>query len=211
MKILNLGSLNIDYVYTVDEMVVPGQTLAAHGLHTGLGGKGYNQSLALARAGARVCHAGLVGHDGAALVETLAAAGVDTSRVGPSGGPSGHAVIQLDAHGQNGILVFGGANHQLDEPFVKKALAGFGRGDILLLQNETSCVACAMRLGKQRGMQVVFNPSPPHEVALGYPMKCVDLFILNEHEAAFWPGKRQPATWACWMPCNGATRPPVLC
>lgn len=183
MKILNIGSLNIDRFYKVEDFVRQGQTIAAQEMHTSLGGKGYNQSLALARAGAMVYHAGLIGADGAALAESLKAAGADAALVRVVQGPSGHAMIQLDPKGQNCIIVYGGANHQLDEAFVDEALAGFGRGDILLLQNETTCVAYAMRAAKERGMQVVFNPSPLGKEVLGYPLELVDLFVLNEHEA----------------------------
>lgn len=81
MKILNVGSLNIDYVYQVAHFVQPGETIASLELNKGCGGKGLNQSVALARAGARTAHAGCVGRDGLFLLQQLEAEGVDISGV----------------------------------------------------------------------------------------------------------------------------------
>src|SRR5690554_7438291 len=77
----NLGSINLDHVYRVPHLVTPGETLASHGYEVGLGGKGANQSLALARAGGRVCHWGRLGRQDAWARDTLARAGVDVSHL----------------------------------------------------------------------------------------------------------------------------------
>ena len=92
----------------------------------------------LARAGAKVAHAGMIGTDGVWLKESLAADGADVTHLAVGDEPTGHAVIQVDASGQNCIIIFGGANRELDEGYVDDALAGFGPGDLLLLQNEFS-------------------------------------------------------------------------
>ena len=113
MKILNFGSLNIDYTYAVSDIALPGQTVAASKMDKNVGGKGLNQSVALARAGAKVCHAGKIGRDGDMLREYLASCGVDVSLVKYSDKPTGNAVIQVDSRGENSIVVYGGANRRV--------------------------------------------------------------------------------------------------
>ena len=93
MKILNFGSLNIDHVYEVAHFVQAGETLASQSLENFPGGKGLNQSIAAARAGACIYHAGQVGKDGALLVELLSASGADISLIQSGEGPTGHAII----------------------------------------------------------------------------------------------------------------------
>ena len=101
MRVVNFGSLNIDYVYRVDHFVQPGETMSAQSLQIQCGGKGLNQSVALARAGVETWHAGLIGPEGHFLKETLDRAGVHTRFVEESAGSTGHAIIQVDANGQN--------------------------------------------------------------------------------------------------------------
>ena len=181
MRILNLGSLNYDKVYHVEHFARAGETLLAGEHAVFLGGKGLNQSVALARAGAEVYHAGAVGSDGGPLREQLEAAGADTRYLLQLDTASGHAVIQLAA-GQNCIIVCGGANRQLTDPYIDGVLDAFGPGDLLLVQNETACVAHAMRAAKARGMQVAFNASPITDELFGYPLELADYFLINEIE-----------------------------
>ena len=140
MRILNFGSLNIDYVYQVDHFVQPGETMSALSLQINCGGKGLNQSVALARAGAETWHAGLIGAEGRFLREALERAGVRTDLVEETAGSTGHAIIQVDRTGQNSILLHDGANGQITPAFAERVLAGFSAGDAVLVQNETSCV-----------------------------------------------------------------------
>ena len=79
MRVLNLGSMNVDYVYSVPHIIIPGETLATGGRNTFAGGKGLNQSIAMAKAGLPVYHAGITGNGGEMLVETLQQNHVDTS------------------------------------------------------------------------------------------------------------------------------------
>lgn len=192
MRVLNFGSLNIDYVYKVDNFLKPGETKAARSLDVFAGGKGLNQSLALARAGARVAHAGRIGAEGRFLVEKLEAAGVDASRVEISSNANGHAIIQVDERGRNCILLFGGANRDIDEAFIARALENFGAGDILLLQNEIASIPLIMAKAKARGMTIVMNPAPFDAGIASYPLGLVDIFILNEIEAADLAGVGDP-------------------
>ena len=107
MAILNLGSLNIDRVFRVSRIARPGETIASTSLQVFAGGKGANQSVALARAGAQVSHAGKLGADGAWLLEKLAQEGIDTRRVRSGPEATGQAIIQVDDAGQNAIVLLG--------------------------------------------------------------------------------------------------------
>ena len=138
MKVLNIGSCNIDYIYEVDHMVRPGETQKVDTLEIVSGGKGLNQSIALAKAGVDVYHAGLIGRDGSILRQALEGHGANTDYLSEVDGPSGHAIIQLDKHGENCILVYPGANHQLTEELIEEILSHFESGDLLLLQNEVN-------------------------------------------------------------------------
>lgn len=181
MKILNLGSLNLDRVYQVEHFVQGQETISAQSYSENAGGKGLNQSIALARACAKVTHLGAVGQDGRWLCDLMAQNGVDVHLVETVEGASGHAVIQL-VQGQNCILVYGGANQKISTDQVKRALAECEAGDVLLLQNETSSVPAAIRMAKEKGMTVAFNASPITDGMLAYPMDQVDLFFVNEGE-----------------------------
>lgn len=181
MRILNLGSLNFDKVYAVEHFAAAGETLLSRGYAEFLGGKGLNQSLALACAGAEVFHAGAVGPDGTPFLACLREAGVDVQYVRQTDTVSGHAIIQ-NAGGQNCIIVCGGANQCVTCGDIRETLRGFGAGDVLLLQNETSNVAFAMQEAKRRGMQIAFNASPITPELLEYPLELVDWFLVNEVE-----------------------------
>lgn len=184
MRVANVGSLNIDKTYRVAEFVRPGETITALSFVEGAGGKGLNQSLALAQSGADVWHVGAVGHDGAWLIDELEEAGVKTRYIETVDNVSGHALIQVDDSGQNAIVVCGGANACVDERHVARALSEFGPGDVLLLQNETNANAAALHLAKEAGLTVAYNPSPLDDAALQLDLDAIDLFILNELEAA---------------------------
>lgn len=194
MKILCLGSLNLDHVYSLDHFVAAGETIASKDMNIFCGGKGLNQSIALARAGAQSFHAGRIGADGERLRERLQSSGVDVRYVETDpAAPTGHAIIQVDKRGQNCIIICGGTNQTLDEKFIDGALAGFERGDIVLMQNETSCLDYAIKKAASLGLRVALNPSPMDDKlknsdALGD----VTWFILNELEGAAFTGETQP-------------------
>jgi len=191
-RILNMGSINIDYVYAVPHFVQAGETLSASSRQIFPGGKGMNQSTALARAGAKVAHAGMIGSDGTALLDVFREAGVDISLISQVEVPSGHTVIQVNAEGENCILLFPGANQELGQAFVDRALKSFDRGDILMLQNEVSCINYAMKAAKEKGMTIAFNPSPFEPKIASYPLELVDLWLLNEIEGQALTGKTVP-------------------
>lgn len=183
-SILNLGSINIDIVYGVPHFVSPGETLASQSLTRGAGGKGFNQSVALARAGASVCHLGLVGEDGGWLRDMLKAEGVDVQYLGTSQEPTGHAIIQVDASGQNAIIIHGGANTAMDREELMSLMSKALRpGDIFLAQNETAWVSEALALARKLGAIVAYNPAPMSPSRRDIPGDCVDYLFVNEGEA----------------------------
>ena len=182
MKILNFGSLNLDYVYAVDHMVQPGETLAASTMETYCGGKGLNQSIALARAGAEVYHAGLIGEEGEILRKAVADSGADTSCIETIAGKSGHTIIQVDQNGQNCILLYGGANRSVTREFVDRVISKFERGDILLLQNEINELSYIIDKAYERGLEIILNPSPYDQNLEGCDFGKISMFLLNEIE-----------------------------
>lgn len=184
MKILNFGSLNIDNVYTVEEFVRPGESVTAKSHTVFAGGKGLNQSIAAARAGAAVIHGGAIGPDGGFLAALLEDAGADAGHLLKLDIPTGHTVIEVDAGGQNCILVWGGANHGLTHAYLEDVFACGSDGDIVLLQNETSLTDSIIRRAHGLGFRVVFNPSPFPANPDALPLDDVDMFIVNESEAA---------------------------
>ena len=185
MKVLCFGSLNIDYTYDVEHFVGAGETLSSSALQVFSGGKGLNQSIALARAGAEVFLAGAVGRDGAFLLDTAAAAGVDVSLVRISDDVrTGHAIIQRDSSGGNCILLYGGANRSITKELIDDVLSHFDAGDWLVLQNEINALDCLIDAANARGLQIVLNPSPMNETVSALPLEKIDLFLLNEVEAA---------------------------
>ncbi|MBI9095402.1 MAG: ribokinase [Sphaerochaeta sp.] len=184
MKFLNYGSVNIDLVFTVDHMVEPGETLSSSSFFRSAGGKGANQSAALAKAGAKVTHAGKIGLDGQFLVDLLSGYGVDTSLIRLYEGATGQALIQLDKHKQNAIVLFGGGNMQIRKEEIDDSLALFSAGDMLVLQNEIVHTSYLIEEAKKRGMQVCLNTAPFDEKILGLPLHLVDLLVVNEIEGA---------------------------
>lgn len=191
-KFLNFGSLNQDMVYSVDHTVRPGETTASSKLEFFCGGKGLNQSIALARAGAKVFHAGCVGSDGERLLEKLKENGIDTSFIKKCDMPSGHAIIQVDKNGQNSILLFGGANKQIDEEQIAKVLSDFKVGDKLFLQNEINAVDKIITAASKKAMEIVLNPSPFGDEILSYPLDKITWFVVNETEANELTGESDP-------------------
>lgn len=190
MKILSFGSMNIDNTYSVDEFVQPGETMTAKNLSRFCGGKGLNQSIALASAGADVAHFGCVGEDGDILLDMLKSRGVNTDSVIKIDNiTSGHAIIQVDSHGQNSILLYPGANRRMTPELIDRELEKYSCGDWLLIQNETNCLEYIMRAANKKGMKIAFNPSPMDGTVSTLPLELVDLFLVNEIEGAAVTGK----------------------
>ena len=182
MRILNFGSLNIDYVYDVDHMVQEGETQTSKGMHVMCGGKGLNQSIALAKAGASVFHAGQIGDGGGMLVDALAQNGVDTRFTRTVEGPSGHTIIQVDKNGRNCILLYAGANRSLTKEYVDEVLSFFSSDDMLVLQNEVNLLPYIVDAAYAKGMQIVLNPSPFDAFLDEVDYGKISMLLMNEIE-----------------------------
>lgn len=192
MRILNFGSLNIDYVYQVDHFVTPGETLHSFSLGRNCGGKGLNQSIALARAGTEVWHAGLIGPDGLFLRDELHASGVHTEFVHTVPENTGHAIIQIDKSGQNCILLYSGANYCLTREYIRDVLSHFSARDAVILQNETNLVEFIMQEAAGRGMKIAFNAAPAQGNLLDMPLSLLSWLMVNETEGEVLTGEHEP-------------------
>lgn len=192
MKIVNIGSSNIDYVYQMEHFIQPGETLGCAQLSIGCGGKGLNQSIALARAGAEVYHAGLIGREGAFLREKMEEAGVNVEFVRYGEGANGHAIIQVDKTGQNCIILYGGTNHQFTHALVDEVLSHFAAGDIVVLQNEINEIPYIIDQAHEKGLRIAFNAAPIGEEVLRYPIEKLDWLIVNEIEGGALAGQTEP-------------------
>jgi len=192
MKILNIGSMNLDMVYRMDHIVQPGETEASDGMNVFLGGKGINQSVAAAKAGAEVFHGGMIGEDGQPFLDACEEFGVDARHIRKVDGKSGHAIIQIDRNAQNCIILFGGANQKLTAEYVDGVLSDFAAGDILLLQNEVNMLPYIVDRAFEKGMQIALNPSPFNEKLKEVDMGKISIFLLNEVEGFQITGLSEP-------------------
>ena len=181
-KILNIGSLNLDYVYAVPHFVAAGETLLATRRDVFAGGKGLNQTVAAARAGAQVFHGGAVGADEDMLLDLLRDAGADVSAVSRVDVPTGHAIIEVNPQGENSIIILGGANRAVSPETVEAALAKVDAGDILLLQNEINGLDAIIRRAAEKGLRILFNPAPMEAAVKELPLHLLDTLIVNEGE-----------------------------
>lgn len=192
MRVLNIGSLNLDYVYNLDHIVQPGETEASYELNVHLGGKGMNQSVALAKAGVDVYHGGMIGEDGQPFLDACKEFGVHAEYIRQIDTKSGHAIIQIDKNAQNSILLYGGANQQLTSEYIDTVLADFGAEDILLLQNEVNMLSYIVNRAYEKGMTIALNPSPFNEKLHAVDMGKISIFLLNEVEGFQITGLKNP-------------------
>jgi ribokinase len=190
-RITNFGSCCIDNVYQVEHFVAPGETLPCTDYQVHPGGKGMNQSLALANAGADVRHAGHVGQDGLWMKDLMTAAGVDTSLTHVVEGPSGHANLQVTPQGENAIVIFAGANRLVTAEGIEEVFKDTRPGDFLLLQNEINLIPEIMHSARERAQRIVFNAAPMTSDVADYPLETVEFFIVNEIEGAAITGEQQ--------------------
>ena len=152
------------------------------------GGKGLNQSIAVARSGQKIYHAGLLGAEGAPLAELLAGCGVDLRYLKHTEVPQGHAVIQVQPDGQNCIFLYGGSNQAVTPQEIDEVLMQLNAGDYLLLQNEIANLTYLLRAAARRGLRVVLNASPISDELLNADLSGVDWLVVNEIECAAMAG-----------------------
>ncbi len=189
MKIINFGSLNIDRVYQVDHIVRPEETLRASKTSHFPGGKGLNQSIAIARAGGEVYHAGCVGmSDGGYLLNILEKNGVNISLIRKKEIPTGNAFIQVTPEGNKSIIVCGGANLSITDDQIDYTIAQLRRGDVLLLQNEINGIETIIEKAIAVGAQIALNPTPLTKNLLNLPLDKISYVFINRFEAAEFTG-----------------------
>lgn len=210
MKVLNFGSLNLDYTYQVSHISRPGETIRAKDVSMNLGGKGFNQSVALSRAGLACYHAGLVGEEGLEFYDACETFGIKTDYIKTVTGRCGHTVIQVDEDGQNCILLFGGANQKNSKEYVDEVLKNFDTGDIIVLQNEINELPYIIDQAFAKGMTIVLNPSPFDERLDACDLGKVSIFIFNETEGQQMTGMTTPATIVAAMAASYSNAKIVL-
>ncbi len=179
-----VGSINMDLVARTARMPAPGETVLGTSFATTPGGKGSNQAIAAAKAGADVAFVGAVGDDTFALElrQTLVDAEVDAERLREVPGPSGVAAITVDSSGQNSIIVVPGANSRVVD-LTHDELAAIADADVLLCQLEIplDTVTAVARHAAAHGTVVILNPSPAQPLPDGL-VDAVDVLVVNETE-----------------------------
>ena len=184
MAIWNLGSINADLVYTVPHIPAQGETLSSTNRATYMGGKGANMSVAIARAGSRVNHIGALGPDGGWAVQRLLEYGVDTRHIAQVETATGHAIIMVDEHGENAILLHSGSNGEIPQATLQTALAEAQTGDWFVAQNETNLQRTGASLAKKMGLKVAYAAAPFSADRVQAVLEYLDFLIMNEVEAA---------------------------
>lgn len=184
MKVLSFGSLNIDITYRVNHIVRMGETISSSSVKKGAGGKGSNQSAALAKAGLNVFHSGKIGLDGTFILEKLKGFGVDTSLTYVTNEQSGQAIIQVDDNGENSIILFAGENKNISKEEIDSVLSQFDSGDWIVLQNEINNLNYIIDKSYEKGLNICFNPAPFDNSIFTLPLDKVTLLVVNEIEAA---------------------------
>ena len=184
MAIWNLGSINADLVYAVPHIPEPGETLSSTDRATFMGGKGANMSVAIARAGSRINHIGALGPDGDWAQKRLLEYGVDTQHIAQVDTATGHAIIMVDEHGENAILLHAGANGEVPQTALQTALSEAQTGDWFVTQNETNLQRTGASLAKKMGLKVAYAAAPFSAERVQAVLEHLDFLILNEVEAA---------------------------
>ena len=188
--IVVVGSLNMDFVVSVEHLPAPGETVLGRNFQMIPGGKGANQAVAAAKLGGNsvaVRMVGRVGYDVFAdhLKASLSAAGVDVGAVHAAKAvATGVALISVDRNGQNSIVVASGANHELSAADVEAMRAVFRGARLALFQLETplETVAAALVLAKEEGLTTILDPAPAQALPEGV-LQHVDILTPNEGEA----------------------------
>lgn len=182
-RIVNFGSINIDHVYRVPHFVQPGETISSIDLSTGLGGKGANQSVAIAKAGVAVSHIGRVSDRDQWAIDLMASQGVNIEQIEAVSEPSGHAIIQVDDKGENAIVLHGGANQTFARAKLEKALSENKSAEFLLMQNECNLLEEAFEIARALKLKIALNPAPMTDSIKQLPLELLDTLIVNQVEA----------------------------
>lgn len=192
MKILNFGSINKDFFYSVNDFVKPGETISSIRYNVKIGGKGLNQSVGISKAGQKIYHAGIINKDDTFILDKLKKWNINCENILLSNNPTGHAIIQVDKKGENSIIIHGGANHDVDIKFIKSVLSKFESGDILVLQNEINNIKEIIDRAHHKKMKIVFNPAPFNNEILSCDLNKISTLILNQTEGEALSKEKKP-------------------
>jgi len=192
MKILNFGSINKDFFYSVNDFVKPGETISSIKYNVKIGGKGLNQSVGISKAGQKIYHAGIINKDDTFILDRLKKWNINCENIVLGVNPTGHAIIQVDKNGENSIIIHGGANHDFDIKFIKSVLSKFDSGDILVLQNEINNIKEIIDGAHHKKMKIVFNPAPFNNEILSYDLNKISTLILNQTEGEALSKEKKP-------------------
>jgi ribokinase len=186
MTIFNMGSINIDHIYLLPHLVKSGETLASEGYQTALGGKGANQSIAIARAGAKVVHGGMINITDEAWLGDMRDAGVDISHIiRGKEVPTGHAVVAVDAQkGENQIILCPSSNAAIPDSLIEEMLADAAPGDWALSQNEVNLTSAFLHAAREKGLKICYSAAPFSAGTAAALLPITDLLVVNEIEAA---------------------------
>ncbi len=192
MKVLNFGSINKDFIYSVNDFVNPGETISSIKYNIKIGGKGLNQSVAISKAGQKIYHAGIINIDDTFILDKLKKWNVNCENILIGDNPTGHAIIQVDKKGENSIIIHGGANDDVDIKFIESVLSKFNSGDILVLQNEIKNIKEIIKRAHHKKMKIVFNPAPFNKKILSYDLNKISTLILNQTEGEALSKEKKP-------------------
>lgn len=193
MKILCIGSINVDKTYRVDHIPLRGETISSKDLRQTWGGKGLNQCVALAKSCDEVYLAGIINEKESGLRDFLKSNNIHDEFLHVlKDQPTGHAIINVGSDGQNSIVIYSGANKTFTEDYVDSVISRFAPGDLLLLQNEINGLDFILRKAHQAGMKIAMNPSPFERELLDLPLDLVDLLLVNEVEGYQLTGCKEP-------------------
>ncbi len=183
-KIVVIGSINIDFVFHVDNIAKPQETISSKSMDRFLGGKGLNTAIALSKAYPDVKLFGYISTHDHSLIEEIEALGVNSELIEKVEGDTGTAFTQVDQTGQNCIVLNKGVNHQFDLKRIDEVLATLHEGDMIVLQNEINALDYLIKEAKIKGLRIAFNPSPFEHALLDLPLHDVDYLIFNEVEGS---------------------------
>lgn len=198
-NIFVFGSVNRDHVYSVEHLVNPGETISSSKLHLYWGGKGLNQAIALAKAGIHPVLVAKVNETEKDALRVLCTRNGVSVIAASSEQPTGHAVIQVDGDGQNGIIVYPGANGDIQPQDIENMLGRARAGDCVLLQNEVNDIPRIITACHSRGLKVLLNPSPVSPEMKTWPLKLLELVIMNETEGKALSGRSAPEDILAWF------------
>lgn len=184
MTIFNFGSINIDLVFRVPHIPQPGETILSTSVQKGLGGKGANTSIALAKAGASVRHVGAISSGDDWILQELALHGVNCDLVQCLETETGQAIVQVADDGENAITLASGANHVMPESILTALFSAAQPGDWLVVQNETAHVRSAIKMAEQRKLKIAYVAAPFCPKVTAEIVQHVDLLAVNQVEAS---------------------------